>query len=297
MAAVVLAALVLASVTGLASLKSLDAGRDEELSQILSAPGVVEKFRENQAGRAPTGQGAISALEAQAQQLAEFLSPPVVVKPPEERRGPSGRGSLIPSPPSGGTARFDLLGTSYSPAGQQDCFAYIEMHDGKTSRWIRTGDVIGQLTVKEIRRDSIICWDGTSEVPMFVPNRPSTSSFLETGVSAVTASGPGVRPSAGDRITGSARTRRTTVSDVTAGRSTVPVSPGIDSERYNALVEQIKRRGTNPETVNKLMEEFRAARAEAQQAEAAAGAAEPNGPVISPLQGRPTGGRRLSIPR
>jgi len=305
-AAVIVAGLVLASVTGLASLKTLDAGRDEELQRILEAPSVVKKFQESQGDKAQDREDAISPLVREAEAFALYLNPPAPPVTLTARQVPSGRpGRSVPPPPPS-SAKFDLLGTCYSTASQSDCLAYIGMQDGKTYRWVRIGEEIGHLTIKEIRRDSIVCWDGHSDVPMFVPERQDTSSLLEVGANSLAATDLGVPPSAADRITGSVQPLRPAFSDPVANESetpSVPVTSETERVAMNRLVDELRQSAEQSEdkkaTVNKIMEEFRAARERAAAArEMKSAGDEPNASLpISPLQGRPGIRRRLGTSR
>lgn len=305
-AAVILAGLVLASVTGFVSLRSLDAGRDEELTRILHAPSVVDRFRESQGDKTQDRQDAISPLVKEAEAFALYLNPPAppdapITKPTLSKNSPR---IGLQAPPT--SAKFDLLGTSYSAASQSECFAYIKMQDGKTSRWVRPGDVIGRMQIKEIRRDSIICSDGNSDTPMFVPQRQDTSSLLEVGSGAVTASNLVVPPSAADRITGPSAAEPATALAPITGQAKTPLLPSTtDAERaaLSRLVDQLKESAGQSEAkraeVNKMMEEFRAIHGKATEAtNVESPGNEPNAsPNISPLQGRPGMRRRLGMPR
>ncbi len=303
--AVVVAGLFLASVTGLASLRALDAGRDEELQSILDAPRVVTKFQESQGDKAQDRQDAISPLVREAEAFALYLDPPAPPKGRTETPNIARTPRHLPGPQTT-TAKFDLLGTCYSAASQSECFAYIQMQDGKTYRWVRTGDEIGYMTVKEIRRDSIVCWDGNGDVPMFVPQRQDTSSLLETGISAVTATRQGVPPSATDRITGSSLMRPTLSSASLASQAGArPPATTAPSEEatLNRLVDRLRDSAGQSEekkaAVNRIMEEFREARQRsAEVREVPTFGNEPNSSAhVSPLQGRPSLRRRLGTVR
>jgi hypothetical protein len=300
-AAVVLAGLVLASVLGFASLKSFGTRDDEELNRILDAPSVVEKFKDSQGDEAQTRRDAISPLVTEAQAFAAIIDPPPPVAA-EPRRVPAGS-PRMPSRPVGPgvvSAKFDLLGTSYSAANPEESLAYIRLQDGKTYRWVRRGEEIGHLLVKEINRDSIICWDGQGDVPMLVPQPRDTSSLLEGAAGSATASTPGLPPSAADRITGSFPGRPV------GSAPTTPTSPAMTEEEQAALgklVEQIKASGARPEDratmVNKLISEYRSSRVSPEEAEKVEDLGEElNGSRrVSPLQGRPRNRGRLTSPR
>ncbi len=292
-AAVILAGVLLASVTGFASLKTLNASNDEELSRILGAPSVVEKFRENQGDKAQSRQDAISPLVMQAEAFGLYLDPPVSAGEPtriarREREIPQ-----RPVTPGITTLRFDLLGTSYSPASQGECFAYIRLHDGKTTKWVRIGEMVGQMRIKEIRRDSVVCWDGSRDVTEFVPQRTDMSSSLEAGVSSVTAASSGVRPSAADRITAG------TSFGLLGDRPERPeLSTKAEEEEANLgrLVDRINASANVADKealLNRLREGLQAARERSE----ASSEGEPNGSGVSPLQ-RPSAIRsRLGVSR
>ncbi len=296
-AAVILAGLVLASVMGFVSLKVFGTRNDEELSRILSAPSVVDKFQESQGDKARSRQDAISPLVQAAETFAGIINPaPDPVGPTQPRPGP--KGPPRPNPPDGISAKFDLLGTSYSPASPEDCFAYIRLQDRKTYRWVRKGDEIGHLLVKEIRRDSIICWDGQSDVPMPVPERLDTSSMLEGPVGSAVASPGGILPSAADRITGPSRPRPSLAPRPLDG--TVEVAPPMTEEERAAreeLVEKLKQSGVGTEErealMNKLREELLSSRVSPEEAEKVEdlGRELDDSRNVSPIQGR-TGSRR-----
>lgn len=301
--AVVLAGLLLASVTGFASFKTLDTRNDEEFARILSSSSVVEEFQDNQGDKEQDRQAAISPLVMQAEQFAIYLTPPApAVTVSESPTGP-GRGRRGPEvAPPVASAVFDLVGTSYSAAGQDDSFAYIRMQDGKTSKWVRTGELIGHLRIKEIRPDSIICLDGEREVPMFVPQRTVTSSLLEGGISAATAGASSRPPSPEERITGSVSPRSTLPSNSISVRPTRPTAPAgagqSEEERLETLMNRLRQTAeVAPEqrqAADTIMERINAARMAANEEGAAAiNSREPNGSVDANPVGsfRSTGAR------
>jgi hypothetical protein len=304
--AVIVAGVFLASVTGFISWRSLDAGKDEELSRILSAPSVVDKFRESQGDKTQDRQDAISPLVKEAEAFALFLNPPAPAP-----TAPTPKPTIPRIPPRPGSqvstsAKFDLLGTSYSAASQSECFAYIKMQDGRTYRWVRTGDVIGHMQVKEIRKDSIVCSDGNIDTPMFVPQRQNPSSLLEAVTSPVAAVDSATPPSVADRITGLAAAESAASSVPVASQVKAPLlSPTTDAERaaLSRLVDQLKASAGQSEekraAVSKIMDEFREARERAEAAgQGEHSANEPNvSPNVSPLGDRPGIRRRLGTVR
>lgn len=261
-AAVILAGLLLASVMGFASLRTLDPTQDDDLSRILGSPSVVDTFRERQGDQAQSRQDAISPLDREAEKFALYLNPPPPPQPDRPAAAPTRVSRPTPTPQTT-SARFDLLGISHSPASQNDSFAYIRMQDGQTHRWVRVGDEIGHMQIREIRRDSIVCWDGNKDVSMALPERFSASSSLEATVSSTTSTGrPDVVPSASERITASSQTE---------GASRPLLSPTGEQERASlgGLIDKIRESAGSERQVmvDRLREQLSGTRQKAQPTE------------------------------
>jgi hypothetical protein len=326
---VVLAGLLLASVTGFASIKTLDTETDEELTAVLSAASVVERFQERQGDLEQSRQEAISPLVREAEQYALILDPP---KPVQERTNrivrDTGRPRRPNSTPVVTTAKFELVGTSYSAAGQADCLAYIRMQDGKTYKWVEVGDVIGHMTIKQINRDSIVCWDGNRDVPLSIPERVNTANLLEGGAtmaggaaspamlrlnrersaSAMPVNPVSVRPISSERITGTSSApinRPTSLRQTPVGAGN-PLAPRVNPsavtlpDELAATIHRVRqaREGSEEqaaeyqsliEGMNQMHADITANRlAEREQAGRDAGR-----PAGSPLRGRSTPTRRM----
>ena len=311
--AVVLAGLLLASVTGFASIKTLNAQTDEELGKVLRAPSVVERFQERQGDIEQSRQEAINPLVKEAEIYSTILNPPAPPQPPRVVVRDPGRPSREVAGPVVTSAKFDLLGTCYSAAGQADCLAYIQMRDGKTSQWVRVGDVIGHMTIKEIRSDSIVCWDGNGDVPLSIPQRINQADFLEGGAGAAVSNTVEVAPSSDDRITGpsgawsspAAAFRpapRVVGGNPLAPRTIPPEAPsdgGLAAtitrlkQAAEGSPEQAAERQALVEQMT-LMHETTAARRMADEEEAARINREAAGrPPVSPLRGRSTPARPI----
>ena len=216
-------------------------GGDEEIARILDAPGVVDRFRESQGSRSSNKQEAVPPLVRQAEIFAGILMPPEPVAPPK----PIGRdrqpGRPVPKAvPS--SAKFNLVGTAYTASDPDSSFAYIRLADD-TLQWVRRGDEVGHLTVKEIKDRSIICWDGHSDVEMAVEAAPETASLLETpGAAAALVEveqepdPTPVRRPAGGRITGPPTPRPWSPS-----RPPARPDSGIDPREQERMEELVKR--------------------------------------------------------
>jgi hypothetical protein len=184
-AAVLMAAAVLVSVLGPKSLIGFAMKDDAKLDQILNSPNVVEKFRASQGSGGATSATQTPMLVQLAETFAKILDPPVTPK----TDAPGSRGAMalqpvVKGPPQ--SAKFTLVGLSYSGLYPEWSFAYIRLADG-TYQWARRGDEIGHITIREIRRDSILCWDGSRESEMMVAQPVDTASLLEGGAGPSTA--------------------------------------------------------------------------------------------------------------
>ncbi len=177
-AAVILAALVLASVLAPKWLVGYGVKHDARLDRILGEPNAADRAREGSAGKTPAGGDQTPMLVKQAMDLAKILNPPLPPQPPTKVASKPPRGPQGPPMPQP-SAKFTLVGLSYSAARPEESFAYIRFADN-TSQWVRTGDEISQMTIREIRKKSILCWDGSREVEIKVDEPPNTASLLET---------------------------------------------------------------------------------------------------------------------
>ncbi len=197
--AVILAAVVLASVLGFLRTDSflplrVGTGSDKQTQSILSGPSAVERSK-TQSGAKPDVE-TTPPLIKQAELLAKIINPP---EPAPEAGATSGiKNPPLPKIPvkplAQVSSKFNLLGTCCS-SNPRASYAYIRLPDN-TVQWVGVGEQIGHLTIKEIRKDSVLCWDGKSEVPVDVEAIPETSSLLETGKASSVVSATKVEDSA-----------------------------------------------------------------------------------------------------
>ncbi|MCX5646851.1 MAG: hypothetical protein NTZ17_19560 [Phycisphaerae bacterium] len=183
-AAVLLAVVVLASVLGYLrpdSLSHLNFGvrSDKQIEKILTGPSAVDRFKEQHGNKVPSGEDTTPPLVKQAELFADIINPSAPTGLPGGMpNGQPPRPSFVkPSVPVAG--KFELLGTCYSDTPGTS-FAYIRLPDG-TCQWAGVGTEIGRVTIKEVRKGSIVCWDGGRDVEMNTVATPETSSLLETG--------------------------------------------------------------------------------------------------------------------
>jgi len=286
-------------------------GSDEEVARILDAPSVKDRFIENQ-GNLNQSREATPPLVKQAEIFAGIIDPP-------ERGGakpkPPGQGGSTPgkrvTPPVPSSAKFNLVGTAYAASDPDGSFAYIRLADD-TCQWVRRGEEVGHLVVKEIRDRSIIySEDGHSDAEMSVESVPETSSLLETpGTAAVPTEADEVpaQPGAG-RITGPP-TPRSPRSWKPPSRSTARPNANINPEERDKMEELVNRireskaagSATSPEEraamMKKLMSEFKSSRISDEEAEDVEdrGRELNASQKMSPDQKRTNLRRKLSIP-
>lgn len=262
LAAAIAAGLVLASVLGLVSFLDFGEPDYDDTVKILSSPSAVERFKEQQGDAVPTNEGKVSPLVRQAEVFANVIDPPAQISDP--RRGDTRTGlpeRKLPGPEVS-TAKFDLVGTSYSASNPSESFAYIRLPD-KTYQWVQLGSEVGHLVVQEIKVGSIIYFDGRRKVEMAVEAAPDTASLLEAGGvhSSATASG---------------------LSDAVTHQPSSPQMNERDEQRLGELVDQLRdlqkglRSGAAdanvaPEDraamVNRLISEFKSSRISEEESE------------------------------
>jgi hypothetical protein len=283
-AAVLLAVVVLASVLGYlrpTSLLHLNFGvrSDKQTEKILGGPGAVERFKAQYGTKVRVGEDTTPPLVKQAEIFADILNP----------QAPAGlpAGTPIALPPRPSTtkpsapvsSKFELLGTCYS-SNPNTSFAYIRLPDS-TCQWVGVGAEVGRVTIKEIRKGSIVYWDGNRDVPMTTVATPETSTLLETSKAKDVTSQP--QASSEPATLGRASDVKTSVSPsapVRAGRpfvtsrGTAPGAPPaqISKEEQANLTELGNRLKTgegadsHPE-VNQLVSDLKAAQANPTQAQ------------------------------
>jgi len=270
--AVIVAAVVLASVLGFLRptsflpLKSGTGGdkKDKQIEKILSGPSAVDRFRDKFGTKPPDGKDTMSPLVKEATLLEG------IINPREEAVKPTLRGPLPPrpgpgiKPPVAVSTKFELLGICYSPAGTTS-LAYIRLPDS-TYQWVGLGSEIGHLTIKEIRRNSIVYLDGGREVEMPVVAPPETANLLEADTASATPEPSLPRPTVAPRATGSPVKPSVAASPKTVPGTALPPAQLSTEEQENlsqlgdrlqsiTQVGSLEREAVN----NKLIAEYRSA--------------------------------------
>jgi hypothetical protein len=267
-AAVILAGVVLASVVGPASLIGFGIRGDKQVEKILTAPSAVDRFKE-QHGDKEANRDTTPPLVRQAELFSNALKPRPAAAA-QAQAAPPRNSPPLPPGPQNPSADFEVVGISYSSPGAS--FAYIHISADQTYQWVQPGAQIGHMVIKEVKNDSIVCWDGGKDVEMSVKQPPETASMLETGEAISGSAVPG--------------TPQPTVSMVRrpVSRPIVPpVAPGggsmdaaiaglspEDQAAYTDLVNRLKDMDMDPANraaaAKKLMDEFKASRVSPQEA-------------------------------
>jgi hypothetical protein len=198
-AAVVLAAVVLASVLGLlgpASFLRLNTGPggDKQIDKILSGESAVDRFKAQTGNKAPSGEDTPPLIK-QADLFAGIINPPTPEGVARKLPGNLTRKPLDVKPIGPVSGKFDLLGICYSDDPKAS-YAYIQLVD-KTLQWAGVGSEIGHMKIKEIRKGSVVCWDGKQDVTMTATTQ-ETSSLLETGKAPVAPAASEAAPAAAE---------------------------------------------------------------------------------------------------
>jgi len=151
---------------------------DDATLRILDEPGAVKKWRTRN-GDTKAVEPDTPILVQQAELLKDILVPKVTPAPTGRTRREIERPTRRPTPKPTGSAKFDLVGTSYEPANPKGSFAYIYVKGDNTYQWVQVGDEIGHYTVKEVKPDAVICFDGREDVEIAVKATVGTSSIVE----------------------------------------------------------------------------------------------------------------------
>jgi hypothetical protein len=177
-AALVFATLVLVSLLGPRQLVNLGMKSDARLEGILAEPNAVDRFKKDSAGKTTRNTDEVPMLVKQAKAFKNIIDPKREPNQPRIQRPTRADQPKVDVPPPV-TPVFSLIGLSYSAASPDESFAYIRFVDN-TVQWVRKGDVIGHLTIQEIKRNSILCTSDGRENEITVTAPPETAGILET---------------------------------------------------------------------------------------------------------------------
>jgi hypothetical protein len=284
-AVVLLAGVVLASVLVPASVFHFGGRGNKQFSRIIDEPNAVERWR-NQHGTDKQSKDTTPPLVKQAEALAKIINPPEpVVKPPTPPVGHTvTKGPTVDRKFS---AQFAVVGTAYSSVRPTASFAYLRMADN-TYEWVQQGEQVGHLTIKDIKGDSITCWDGSRDVVMPVESVPDTASMLTGGgtpaASVVSTAPPALaapQPVVGKTLNRPVVRPMAPSPQVATNRPMTPGTPATgalapqltpqEEEVLGSLVDKIKQSESDPAAreaaIRKIIEEYRSSRITAGETE------------------------------
>ncbi len=269
-AAVLVAAVVLASVLGfrrpIALLHlNLGTGVDKQVEKILSGPSAVDRFKEKFGNKVPDGQDTTPLLVKEATALEGIINPPEPTAPPTLRSTPA-KLSARPVPPVAVSTKFELLGIFYS-SDPKTSLVYIRLPDG-AYQWVGPGSEIGHVTIKEIRKDSIVYADGGRDAVMPVVAPPETANLLEASNTSAPPEPSLPRPTVGAKTMGSPVKPAVAASPKAVTGTTVPPAQ-ISKEEQESLSQLGDRLKTaagvgaaeGAAAKDKLIAEYKAAQA------------------------------------
>lgn len=211
---------------------------DEQVEQLLSSPGAIEKFNNAKADKTTRGEGQSSPLVKQAQAFALYLNPPQPKIDLSAQRG------VIPTPRGPVTPQFTLIGTSFCPANPELSLAFID-ELGKGLRLVRQSSQLGHLVIEQIKDGLIVVREGqrTFELAVQVGQRPGESGLgtskqfgSEHKSSALESSLSASSPILGPRPAAS------TVSTASTGiKGAAADKPELDAEQSAALEKLVEK--------------------------------------------------------
>jgi hypothetical protein len=188
-AAVAFAGLVLVSVLGPVSWIHLGSKNDPQMDSVLSSLGAVERFQQLHGDKNAPSQDTKPPLVKQAELFKDIIDPKIVAPERTVDAAPvASRPSSGPKIPVQPSAQFTLIGTSCSASDPNSSFAYVRESGKNEVKWYQCGDTLGYLTIKEVRENSILCWDGQRDREVPIEAVPDRVSLLETDEASISPS-------------------------------------------------------------------------------------------------------------
>lgn len=292
-AAVAFAGLVLASVLGPVSLIHLDNKSDQRVTKVLDSPGAVERFHDLHGDTTDTGKDTTPPLVRQAESFKDIIDPRIVEPASTTPVAVEARPARTVKPPVI-SAKFTLIGTSCSPSNPNASFAYVRDQENKC-QWFGCGEVLGHLTIKEVREGSIICTDGRQDSEIMMEVVPDRVAMLEGGDLVASDPTPAAPQSVATRMSSVAPAGASRLPKRPAFRQPPAAPPQMADSEHEALKDLatgLKRLQTIPGDANKadqdaaidkLISEFKSSRVSPQETQKL----ENLGDGISDANGRP----------
>ncbi len=305
-AAVVFAGLVLASVLGPVSLIHLDDQSDQRVGKVLESKGAVERFHDLHGDKTDTGQDTTPPLVRQAEFFKDIIDPKVVEPTPTTPVAAGVKPARTVKPPVI-SAKFTLLGTSYSPSNPNASFAYVRSMQDNTCRWLGCGEEFNYLTIKEVRESSIICSDGSQDSEVLMEVVPDRVSMLETGDLTASDAAPETPGPVAVKMPTGAPANPSRLPKRPAFRQPPGAPPKMEGNEHEALRDlatELKRLQTLPggdtgdarkaeqeAAIEKLISEFKSSRVSPQETQKL----EDLGDEVSDANGRPRDERNREL--
>jgi hypothetical protein len=155
---------------------------DPEVVKFLTAPGIVEKFKEARGVQNAEAQNQVPPLVTQAQTFALYLNPP---PPPEPTPQPAAVIQAEAPRPKMVTPKFKLIGTSFYALHPEMSLALID-EPGKGLRWVRQASQIEHLVIDKVEDGKIVIRDG-QRTEELVAERPPVRSLVKNKVPQASA--------------------------------------------------------------------------------------------------------------
>ncbi len=223
---------------------------DEEIEKFLKSPGAIERFNKAKGAESKTG-NQVSPLVKQAALYALIINPP---RPPTPERPKTKLPPVTPTnqitkiePDRIVTTKFKLIGTSYYASRPELSLAYID-EPGKGLHWIRQGEKVAHLLIKEVKDGSLIVEDREKTITLVPERIPKKSLIKGETTSASTTTLPGATTSitstvtvAADAVQGTVSAEKTTVAPtvVTTAVDRRILPPTSNAEQDAALADFI----------------------------------------------------------
>jgi len=251
-------------------------GSDDHIKELLSSPGVIEKFEKTVGKKSRGDASQESPLVKQAGVFALYLDPPKPKMPKTATGGTTiARGPAV-------TPKFKVLGTSYYK-GRPDLSIALIDEPGKGLHWVRQSSKVGHLLIEQIKDGLIVVKDDRGTFELMAEQEPETS--LLEGASAV----PPGRTDISRRTPGAAGSRAAlpasgrTDAGITrpTGRVPQPRRTAEEDAKMKELVENLRqiqrsfksdKTGSGPsakekaELMENLISQFRSSRLSAEEA-------------------------------
>jgi hypothetical protein len=158
---------------------------DGQIKQLLSSPGVIERFKETAGTKIKENGNQVSPLVRQAEAFALVINPPPKSRP----AAPASAGPTEPRPPASVAPKFTLVATSFHQSNPDMSLAFID-EPGKGLHWVRRSGEVGHLVIEQIKDGVVVVRDGQRTFEVSYDQKPANVSLLEGSASGATSIQP-----------------------------------------------------------------------------------------------------------